>query len=69
MGDGEPGPAVRRVLGIPRLAAAAAGGTAGGLLPRRAATSPSITDGNARPAGLEAATNANIRRPTGVVAS
>jgi hypothetical protein len=49
------------------LAAAAVGGTAGGLLPRRAATSPGLTEAIARPAGLEAATN--TRRPTGAVAS
>ena len=51
------------------LAAGFIGGAAGGLLPRRDAASPAMTLGNARPAGLEAATNGNARRPSGVVAS
>jgi hypothetical protein len=51
------------------LAAGFVGGAAGGLVPRRDAASPSMTLGNARPAGLEAPTNGtSARRPSGVVA-
>jgi hypothetical protein len=50
------------------LAAGFIGGTAGGLLPRRDVASPTMSLGNARPAGLEAATNGNARRPSEVVA-
>jgi hypothetical protein len=51
------------------LIAGGVGGTAGGLLSRRDAAAPAMTLGNGRPAGVEAATNANARRPSGVVAS
>jgi hypothetical protein len=50
------------------LAAGAIGGTVGGLLPRRNTTSPGMTLGTARPTGIESATSANARRPSGVAA-